>query len=323
GNRDADCWRDRPVITNMVLRKPTLPELASIQTRTRLAYDSLAMYLAVDMDEPQPLGIVKELHENGDSLWKDDSVELYLAKGLKRNTFFKFIINAQGAKTEDRWTLGPHGLTVEEWGTGTEWEAKTRIGESSWTLEIAIPWSDLDSLPPSPGDVWTFEIIRFRRAGGPEEEEFSSWTFGAVYDRPDKFGTIVFSDRSSETESLLINRLAPVFGDPFTVFKEKGLLAYTGYETLKTQQIQAIRSQIVKIERCFRALSGTLGNNSFKQLNKLGLLYEKTFEDASKLPAGHHCVTTLDALSAHLEDLLWELRFHSLNEMSMDAGQAP
>jgi hypothetical protein len=64
---------------------------------------------------------------------------------------------------------------------------------------MAIPMTDFlmaANLPPKSGDVWHANFYRIDRAS--EGDEWSAWSpVGAInYHSPEKFGRIVFSDKS-------------------------------------------------------------------------------------------------------------------------------
>ena len=89
---------------------------------------------------------------------------------------------------------------------------------------------------PQPGSVWTFEVVRFRYAGGPKEKEYSSWNVGSTHRNPASFGNIVFSGTTSDMERLLVDRIKPVAGGDISIYAAHGEIRYTDYETLKSRR---------------------------------------------------------------------------------------
>jgi hypothetical protein len=73
------------------------------------------------------------------------------------------------------------------------------VQDRSWTVEMAIPLTDLATaphIPPSDGDVWRVNLYRIDR--GQEGDEYSAWspTWEINYHVPSRFGELVFSDKA-------------------------------------------------------------------------------------------------------------------------------
>jgi len=71
---------------------------APIQTRVRVAYDDIALYVAVEADEPAMDAIRAPERERDDGeIWRDDSVELFLTPALGGTEYSHLIYNASRA----------------------------------------------------------------------------------------------------------------------------------------------------------------------------------------------------------------------------------
>ncbi|HEY3324756.1 MAG TPA: sugar-binding protein [Planctomycetota bacterium] len=319
GKLDDACWKNRPVITNMVLRGESTRVPAQVQTKTTLLYDDKALYIAIEFLEPNPQGLKKSIVRYDGDLWWDDSVELYIEPGSSHQEYFKLMSNPVATRADWRGKNTPMGFKMFDWGTGAEWTVGAAIGERNWTLEFRVPWSDLEVNPPKAGDVWTFEIVRFRYAdsvdlpAGESKHEYSSWNVGATHDKPENFGCIVFSGNTSEMERIMAEKLKPVFGGAIRVYGRDGEIRYTDYATLHQQRVSAGRE-------LFKTLRTKLENVSPNLEQKTRETIQSQVADREKkldaLAAKDPSAATAEALDKLLEEsgsVLWTLRYHELN----------
>ena len=86
----------------------------------------------------------------GDTLWKDDSIEICCVPPGGR---LQYIVNAAGAQWQAK------GSHVMYDGMG-EWQARVGKDADGWTLEIKIPFNDFGV---TPGDraQWSFTLARY------------------------------------------------------------------------------------------------------------------------------------------------------------------
>ncbi len=206
GKLDDACWQDKPAITNMVLRgagggdRSRIP--ARHQTWTTVLYDDTAMYIGIRMAEPQVDKLRKRIAKYDGQLWWDDSVELYIETGSSHKEYFKFMSNPLGTRFDQRGKDTPMGFKMFDFGTGAEWTVAAHQGTDFWSLEFRFPWTDFEVKPPKPGDVWTFEVVRFRYADNYEKSakagEYSCWNVGPHFRNPASFGNIVFGGSTRE-----------------------------------------------------------------------------------------------------------------------------
>ena len=130
------------------------------------------------------LAAAATMHD-GDKLWSDDLLELFLDAGQTRSVSgtVQLSVNAAGvaydAKAEDPTWNG-------------QWRRAAAREKGAWTVELAIPWKTLEIPPPVPGSEIRLNICRTHMAGG--RTEFAEWalTFENRYGQPEYFGTLVF-----------------------------------------------------------------------------------------------------------------------------------
>lgn len=313
GKLDDDCWKNRPEITNMVLRGAPTRVPAVVQTHTILLYDNKALYIGIKLDEPNPAGLRKSYVQYDSQLWWDDSVELYIETGCSHQEYFKLMSNPLGTRADWRGRNTPMGFQMFDWGTGAEWTVGAHTGADCWSLEFRIPWTDLETEPPRPGAVWTFEIVRFRYAEGGGKHEYSSWNVGATHDKPGNFGNIVFSGTTAELEKMIVANLKPVFGGAVKMYGREGELRYTDYATLKQERVATVRSTLQSLQTKLAALAGALDDATRKTVREQLAARDKSLAELTGAPASAAAAEALDKLNESCTPLLWMLKYHELN----------
>jgi hypothetical protein len=158
-------------------------KLASLQTRARTAWDNEKLYLAVE----SPILPGAPLKANGrnrdDHVWNDDAVQIYLAPprgGIR----FHFVCNSIGTVFDRKTIVGiKHDTTWDG-----QWELANRTEAGQWTLELAIPFSELELSPPADGEEWRLNVTRDR----VQPQNLSCWPRLNAYSDVDNHGVLRF-----------------------------------------------------------------------------------------------------------------------------------
>ncbi len=197
GLLDDPVWRDaKPVALQSAQHDD-----GDWPAEVRLAYDDEFLYIAARCGEvPAPgangqgvggstkgdspifadakTGTVPVRPRDGD-LSGHDRVEIFLDIDRDYFTYYRLAVDDRG------WT------NDSCWGDATwnpQWFVATRRGKGEWTIEAAIPLSELTGRPPRPHDIWAVGIQRTLPGVG-----FQSWTTpAAVTVLPDGFGYLLF-----------------------------------------------------------------------------------------------------------------------------------
>ena len=119
-----------------------------IQSRYFLAYDKDFFYCAIQSPVSSVLLAEKTRHD--DNIWEDDSVELHLIP--QNGNVYQFIINSRNAVWD--------ALNEDTSWNASNINIKSAVVDGIWTQEIAIPYSVLQTQPPSPGTIWKINIAR-------------------------------------------------------------------------------------------------------------------------------------------------------------------
>ncbi len=199
GSLADECWvEDAARLQGFVI--PDMSALAPMQTHGFVCWDAAKLYVAARCEEPNIDGLAAQMVERDDSVWKDDSVELFLDMNHDRQSFAHVIVNSIGTVYDD---ITPG---TADWNADIETAAS--VDETGWSVEMAITFESLGGAP-EPGEVWGFNLARERRAG--EEAPLSIWSpTYAKFLEPQRFGEILFAAEPGGFEWELLDR--PAFG---------------------------------------------------------------------------------------------------------------
>ena len=190
GILNDECWKISDKADNFSLYTGT--GLPSKQTTAYVCRDENKLYIAFECKEDKLDKLVAASKEaEGDSVWMDDSVEIFIDTRHDHLTYYHFMANCVGSKGSSRKIKDSFGDAVTDEDFVAKWEVKTGRTAEAWTIEIAIPWSTL-GITPKAGDVIGLNLNRERKTV-PEND---CWicTFGGFH-APEKFGQASFSGR--------------------------------------------------------------------------------------------------------------------------------
>jgi hypothetical protein len=188
---DADfsdrCWKDADWASSFV--EAAGRNRAQFETEVAVSHDDKSLYVAFLCHEPRTgeLEVNRERLKHDDNAWQDDCVELFLSPEGS-DSYFQFIANASGSRGESR-------DRKAEWDGN--WTAEAAVLQSTWQVEMEIPFETLGSKAPGEGDVWRANFTRERRCKGPQEDSAWSPAFGSFHNTT-RFGRMVFAGERSE-----------------------------------------------------------------------------------------------------------------------------
>ncbi|HID05587.1 MAG TPA: hypothetical protein EYP10_00410, partial [Armatimonadetes bacterium] len=192
GRLSEDAWRKAPPIEHFVDYR--ILRLARFETRARLAYDANALYIAFECFDTNPKGITATLPQR-DEYALCDSVEVFIAPRMHSKEFVHWVIDSKGTIFDARAVRMPDGVVKysSRWN-GTA-KAKVIRGADRWTVEMAIPASDL-GFAPKAGMVCRALLCRNIVHTKPKgEEECTAIVFldGSSFHTVDKFARLRFA----------------------------------------------------------------------------------------------------------------------------------
>ena len=213
GDLKDGCWRNATMASGFVTLRGEWPRE---QSTAYVTYDDTSVYIAFRCNEPAPEKIrtAKRPNDNVMMFGRDDTVEVFLDINHDGITYYHFGTNPSGTRYDARGHQA-------DWSP--DWELKTAIGDTYWTVEMRIPFASLGTSCPQPSTVFGINLCRTLPAGN--RQQHSNWamlkSLKDGFHRPGKFGELVFGDypdvcysvismedwpSSSELKMLLRNR---------------------------------------------------------------------------------------------------------------------
>lgn len=154
GRLDEPQWRTATRIEDVEQFSPGNGAPPTEPTTFLLAIDNENLYVAADFRDSNPALIKRSQLVQGQAVFNDDYVQLFVDPYNSKRTGYIFYVNPNGVQ-RDGLLLG--GLTYNMDWDGI-WDAAAVVTESGWTAEIAIPFKTLSFDPRN--DVWGLNLLR-------------------------------------------------------------------------------------------------------------------------------------------------------------------
>ncbi|MGA1359974.1 MAG: carbohydrate binding family 9 domain-containing protein, partial [Gemmatimonadaceae bacterium] len=136
GVLDEPEWRTAEVLTDFRQQLPNTGLPARFRTEVRVLYDEDHLYIAAENFDPEPQRAISAGLERDFNTGDSDIFGLALDTFHDRRNAFLFAINPRGG-IRDEQVFNDSRIVVEAWeGIVT---LKTRMTDSSWIAELAIP----------------------------------------------------------------------------------------------------------------------------------------------------------------------------------------
>lgn len=164
GQFDELVWRDAPVIGEFVQREPSEGAAPTERTEARVAFDDLALYVAIRAFDREPeriTGILTRRDERSPSDWVKVAIDSF----HDRRSAYEFGVNPVGVKT-DRYYFNDQ-QNDDSWDA--VWDVQVGRDADGWHAEFRIPFSQLRFA--GTGGTVGFAIIREL----PRANETSTW----------------------------------------------------------------------------------------------------------------------------------------------------
>jgi hypothetical protein len=102
GELTEEVWQRAPLVTGFKQRDPHEGAPASFETEARVAYDSTALYVAVQAIDPEPWRIVGIRTRRDDSS-PSDWIRIVVDSFHDRRSAYEFAVNPAGVKSDAYW----------------------------------------------------------------------------------------------------------------------------------------------------------------------------------------------------------------------------
>ena len=209
-------WSD-PFVDIEGFKKP----LPHYQTRIKMLWDKYYLYIAAEIEEPH---LWATLTERDAIIYRDNDFEVFIDPDGDGLNYYELEINAFGT-VFDLFLEKPYskkGKANISWNFEGLKSAVSLQGslnnpvdiDTSWTVEIAIPWKSFsanDGIPPENGDQWRInfsrvqwdlEIETYVKVNKPEHNWVWSPQGKVNMHIPEKWGLVKFIGRANEELAL-------------------------------------------------------------------------------------------------------------------------
>jgi len=174
GKLDDACWQGAARVNLVDYMTGQKPKAA---TEAYITHDEHALYIGFVCQEPEIGKLRTEVTQRDGRTWTDDCVEVFVAPGLSRRSYYHFVVTARGIQADG---------CRDDFKWDGRWESKTSVETNKWIVEMALPFYNF---PPEGdwGQDFGINLCRERKV----EPENSAWspTFGGFHN-PGRFGVI-------------------------------------------------------------------------------------------------------------------------------------
>jgi 3',5'-cyclic AMP phosphodiesterase CpdA len=183
GKLNDALWRRAATVNNFMY--PDFSDSAVPGTQVWLAYDDNNLYMAWRCEEKDMKGLVTTVKDRDGNVWTDDCFEFFLDTNFDRKTYYQFVVNSLGTVYDGK-MLGKKQFNADV-------QVATSREAWGWTVELAIPWSDLDIQPPVAGMKMGYELSRRRPRQDSDGSVFQFPPLGSDRNhQPEYFGIMTF-----------------------------------------------------------------------------------------------------------------------------------
>ncbi len=183
GDLSDEAWKEAQTVRLIPLEEGIHPaELEG--TEACVLIKNATLYLGIRSFERDVNSIVAEKRKGGREIWKDDSVEIFMAPGRKESSDYRqVIVNAVGSVYTGR---------GKRPGTLPGLVAKAKVGKKEWCVEVQIPLSGFGFKKGEVPALWGLNIIRNRAVRSGEPAQASGWSppLAWTVHRPARFGSL-------------------------------------------------------------------------------------------------------------------------------------
>lgn len=288
--------------------------LAPEQVVMRLLYDRQNLYLGIKCFESNMKKIKTSMNQKDGPFWLEDSIEFFVDANHDHETYWQFASTAMGVCYDNS-----QGDSL--WNAN--WQAAAQQSEDAWTVEAAVPFSELKLSPPVPGALWGFNLCRERQAGG--KLELCNWAdVQRVFNTVSLFGHLYFADANwPPTEAAVVAAARDAGGKETIVYVEDGtwqvkagqapkLLTYRSLLSAQTQAVPFLE----ELRTAYQKKPNTILRDEFAGLE--AALDRTKALIAGQAPIGAEAWAQaklfLDGLPDKVETIYWRVKLALLNE---------
>jgi hypothetical protein len=170
-------------------------------TEAKILYDGQFLYFSFRCADEN---VWSTMTRRDDHLWQEEVVEVFLRADLQAKSYIELEVNPLGTLIDiflldvrKPLRFGSWNSEKIQWAVQVDGTVDGHPGDRGWSCEIALPMEDVipaPRIPPRPGDRWLLNLYRVESKPRPAGLAWSP-TLRRDFHVPDRFGSIVFSDR--------------------------------------------------------------------------------------------------------------------------------
>ncbi|OHB52421.1 MAG: hypothetical protein A2Y10_10565 [Planctomycetes bacterium GWF2_41_51] len=186
GSLTDECWKNSEKTSNFVDYQTG--QLTNPGTSFYVVYTQSAIYLGVEVEEPNTNQLVTKIKKYDGPVYNDDCIELFIQANPEQTAYYHLSVNSNAVRYDSL----DQDPTID-----ILWSAAAKVDEGSWTLEVEIPYASLKVLPPEKGGHWKINICRTRQGAeiSPKQHQNGCWSrLARGYHEPDGFGYLIFDN---------------------------------------------------------------------------------------------------------------------------------
>jgi hypothetical protein len=187
GRLDDPVWRTAVPRTRFYEYFKPRPDVSALRSEMRLLYTERALWIGLTHVEPSPEKLVVQGLVRDSVSWTEDMSEIYIDPAGAAIGYVKLLVNSRGVIGDTRRIDA--SVSEPEW-SGLSWRARAQVAADRWTLEICVPYGDLNQTPEPGGALWRLCVTRFQWTTGAFVGTVSSP--GGNYKNPAGFGYVYF-----------------------------------------------------------------------------------------------------------------------------------
>ncbi|HEY3320524.1 MAG TPA: sugar-binding protein [Planctomycetota bacterium] len=184
GSLDDEAWKEAAVAEDFKLSDGEKPKG---KCKLMVMRDDKNLYVAMECFEKEAdlKGLKADITKHDEEMiWEDDDVELFIDPVGKRDCpYYQIIMNSKGTT----WDACMVGQTDPDLTWEPKYEAKAKVGKTSWSVELAMPFTMFNKTEKSAAE-WAFNVMHNR--SNASEMMYWSAVFADSAHTPEKFGKL-------------------------------------------------------------------------------------------------------------------------------------
>jgi len=183
GDLNEPCWEAAPPCDAFTILHTDKP--SPLKTEVRFAYDDYNLYIALKCHTPDVTSaeVRAPAVERDGRVLAYDSIEVMIDADRDGESYLHLATNSSGSLWDRR--VVQHGWVGEDWDG--EWRTASRVVSGFYTVEMAIPFYDLD-IARNTTSTWKINVCRNVRT--PGRSAYTSIAPRGAYNAPAQFPSL-------------------------------------------------------------------------------------------------------------------------------------